>query len=430
VAKGRARWHELIKIWERTNSHHQARRDDPRPFGGPGSSRMATPTYAPAVEQRHIPGRGVGLVATRNIAAGECVVRERAVVCGTSAAFADEACARCLSFAAPDGGPLFTCAVCGLGKLCGGDLCAWTGAPHGKVACFTEGCAQGLPAADVERLRFLAHCQDLRFTKTPESFARLAAIDGLCPVIANDGTGIDEREHTAAGRLQPMLQQAVARCLAGSQVAPPNDAARGQDSAEFAFNQFTTATLLSKETKNAFGAMAPRDSVTGDRRVRGGALYNLASRVNHDCFPNTVRFDNFDGTLNDGSQFFNDGFEAMGTTANTFGNASSPDLQHFSNAPDELRLYALDKISAGTEITMSYLPVTEPLARRRRRLRNTFVFDCTCERCALETQWAIADGDRVGNCDEEFQLHSGTYLHFPNPNTVCPYKTDTFLFTI
>ena len=232
MAKGRARWHELIKIWERTNSHHQARRDDPRPFGGPGSSRMATPTYAPAVEQRHIPGRGVGLVATRNIAAGECVVRERAVVCGTSAAFADEACARCLSFAAPDGGPLFTCAVCGLGKLCGGDLCAWTGAPHGKVACFTEGCAQGLPAADVERLRFLAHCQDLRFTKTPESFARLAAIDGLCPVIANDGTGIDEREHTAAGRLQPMLQQAVARCLAGSQVAPPNDAARGQDSAE------------------------------------------------------------------------------------------------------------------------------------------------------------------------------------------------------
>jgi SET and MYND domain-containing protein len=282
----------------------------------------------------------------------------------------------------------------------------------------------------VERLRFLAHCQDLRFTKTPESFARLAAIDGLCPVIANDGTGIDEREHTAAGRLQPMLQQAVARCLAGSQVAPPNDAARGQDIAEFAFNQFTTATLLSKETKNAFGAMAPRDSVTGDRRVRGGALYNLASRVNHDCFPNTVRFDNFDGTLNDGSQFFNDGFEAMGTTANTFGNASSPDLQHFGNAPDELRLYALDKISAGTEITMSYLPVTEPLARRRRRLRNTFVFDCTCERCALETQWAIADGDRVGNCDEEFQLHSGTYLHFPNPNTVCPYKTDTFLFTI
>ena len=43
--------------------------------------------YAPAVAPREIPGRGVGLVATRDIAAGECVLRERATVCGTSVAF-------------------------------------------------------------------------------------------------------------------------------------------------------------------------------------------------------------------------------------------------------------------------------------------------------------------------------------------------------
>ena len=46
---------------------------------------------------------------------------------------------------------------------------------------------------------------------------------------------------------------------------------------------------------------------------------------------------------------------------------------------------------------MSYLPVSEPVGRRRRRLRDTFGFSCACERCRLETAWAREDGDPTGD---------------------------------
>ena len=68
---------------------------------------------------------------------------------------------------------------------------------------------------------------------------------------------------------------------------------------------------------------------------------------------------------------------------------------------------ALDRIPAGAEVTMSYLPVTEPLARRRRRLRHTFGFDRARARCLLETEWAKQDGDRVGDVAEETRALGG-----------------------
>ena len=347
--------------------------------------------YAPAVAPTEIPGRGIGLVATRDIAAGECVLRERAVVCGTAVAFRDAACARCLAFTAPDGAPLFTCATCGLAKLCGGDACAWSGMPHGKVACHAETLARGLtlPPADVERLRFLAACADLRGENSEASAAKLSAIAALCPVVGPNGEGVASRELTAARRLHPVLQTAVARALAGAQrSAPVGECATNETLARVTGSLAETAALLSKETKNAFGAMAPRDVANGNRRVRGGALYALASRVNHDCFPNVARFDNFDGALaRDAFRDFSNGGGGV--------------------APDELRLMALDRIPAGAEVLMSYLPVTEPLARRRRRLRHTFGFDCACARCALEAKWAVEDGDRVGDAAEETRAAGG-----------------------
>ena len=353
--------------------------------------------YAPAVAPREIPGRGIGLFATRDISAGECVLRERATVCGTSVPFLDSACARCLAFTAPDGAPLFTCATCGLAKLCGGDVCAWDGMPHGKVACYAEVLAKGLPPADVERLRFLAACADLRGENSEASLAKLRAVAALCPAVGPSGEGVASRELAAARRLHPVLETAVARALAGAQrSAPVGDARAFEETvACVAGSAAETASLLSKETKNAFGAMAPRDVASGDRRVRGGALYALASRVNHDCFPNVARFDNFDGALE--RDAFRDFAREDGEPA------SAPRRV----APDELRLMALDRIPAGAEVTMSYLPVTEPLARRRRRLRHTFGFDCACARCRMEAGWAAEDGDRVGDAAEETRAAGG-----------------------
>jgi SET and MYND domain-containing protein len=353
-------------------------------------------TYAPAVTRWDIPGRGVGLVATRDIAPGECVLRERAIVCGTSASFLDSACARCLAFAAPDGGPLFTCATCGLAKLCGGDACAWSGSPHGKVACFAETLARGLPPADVERLRFLAACADLRGENTADASRRLASIHALCPVVSETGEGIEPRERIAAERLFPLLKRAVARAVAGTRTGPVDEASVAASADRIAGTVFETARLLAKESRNAFGAMAPRDSQTLERNVRGGALYDTASRVNHSCFPNTARFDNFDGML-DGDAFeaFADAVPA--SVADGFGGERKT-----KSPPDELRLIAVDAVPMGTEITMSYLPIDEPLASRRRRLRDTFGFECHCARCELEMRWAREDGDGVGDEGEDF----------------------------
>ena len=61
-----------------------AHRRPPTQSRAPGATTAAmSSAYAPAVAPREIPGRGVGLIATRDIAAGECVLRERAIVCGT-----------------------------------------------------------------------------------------------------------------------------------------------------------------------------------------------------------------------------------------------------------------------------------------------------------------------------------------------------------
>jgi|AntAceMinimDraft_1070359.scaffolds.fasta_scaffold49700_1 hypothetical protein len=49
-----------------------------------------------SVRETLLPGRGVGLVAARDIAAGECVVVEAAVLTGVSEEFRGSCCACCL----------------------------------------------------------------------------------------------------------------------------------------------------------------------------------------------------------------------------------------------------------------------------------------------------------------------------------------------
>ena len=104
----------------------------------------------------------------------------------------------------------------------------------------------------------------------------------LCP--EHDGPP-PARELAAAHRLRDLL----ARAAAASALAPAADAIAGTVA--------ENAALLAKEAHNAFGIMAPATPNDPERRVRGGAVYDLASRVNHDCFPNVARFDNFDGDI-------------------------------------------------------------------------------------------------------------------------------------
>ena len=334
-----------------------------------------------AVAQREIPGRGVGLVAARDINAGETVVSEHALLVGVSEDFRETCCASCL---AP--GATTRCAGCHQVVLCGADACTH-GSGHGAVVCAAERVASThrppMSIPDRERLRFLSACAELRRLHVVNGDANsrgiLDATLQLCPAVGPNGEGIDAREASAAERVQPALEAAVKLATIAH-----TDATK-ELLGIIAGDLLENASLLAKETKNAFGIMAPHAASSSGhegeahRRVRGGAVYQLSSRVNHGCFPNVARFDNFDGVL--------------ASQTHEFHRAPS-DL---TPSPTELRLVAMDKIPAGHELLMSYLPVNEPCASRRRRVRRTFGFSCQCERCALEVEWAVQDDAPTGD---------------------------------
>lgn len=54
------------------------------------------------------------------------------------------------------------------------------------------------------------------------------------------------------------------------------------------------AALLRKEQLNAYGIMAPPCADGQRRAARGSGLFHACAMVNHECNPNTARFDLFD----------------------------------------------------------------------------------------------------------------------------------------
>ena len=321
-----------------------------------------------AVRETRIPGRGVGLVAARDIAAGESVVVERAVLTGVSEEFRASCCACCLrpaaaahasssSSSSSSSHPvaLTQCRGCAQVLLCGATdgghaaSCAWTPGGHGPVACAAEriaaapssddgggggGGGGGGPlvasTTDRERLRFLAACADLRmnvlFANDASAASRLEAVCSLCPIAGEGegigtnaghagggvsggggGGGVSAGEMSAAARLHPLLERAAAMALGimnadgtftlqggaggggggGGGVGVGVSAEAAAKVGAVAGSAGDSAWLLAKEGCNAFGVMAfpaaagNNDDEQQERRVRGGAVNHLASRVNH-----------------------------------------------------------------------------------------------------------------------------------------------------
>ena len=58
----------------------------------------------------------------------------------------------------------------------------------------------------------------------------------------------------------------------------------------------------------------------------------------------------------------------------------------FYNEGTSLRVRSVRDISAGEEVTISYVPVTETLWDRRQALWRQYKFDCECDRCILEEE--------------------------------------------
>lgn len=83
------------------------------------------------------------------------------------------------------------------------------------------------------------------------------------------------------------------------------------------------------------------------------SLYPLAAMINHSCKPNAVRV-----------------------------YTSSMDNDESSEV---MVAHATQAIKQGEEIVWSYVPTTRPYHDRRKRIKETFGFDCICERCKAES---------------------------------------------
>eukprot|EP00892_Ulva_mutabilis_P006140 jgi/Ulvmu1/3899/UM018_0121.1 len=115
--------------------------------------------------------------------------------------------------------------------------------------------------------------------------------------------------------------------------------------------------LVGREMCNSFGIMAPSHE-EGERRIRGSALYQHASCLNHECIPNAARVEDFDD----------------GSTSSTY-----------------MRVRPLHKIPAGEQICISYFSLALDLTDRRRLCRDQYNFNCTCMRCMNEERQAAVE---------------------------------------
>lgn len=95
----------------------------------------------------------------------------------------------------------------------------------------------------------------------------------------------------------------------------------------------------------------------GQQTVGVGLFPNL-SLVNHDCWPNCSV------TLNNGNQSA---------------------LNSALHSKRRIEVRALGKISAGQELTVSYVDNMNVSSERQKLLKDRYFFDCSCERCAHKT---------------------------------------------
>ena len=93
-----------------------------------------------------------------------------------------------------------------------------------------------------------------------------------------------------------------------------------------------------------------------ERKLKGSGFFPVASLLNHDCLPNTARFDSFD-------------------------------RQTPAGLPGDTKLFlrALHDIPKGEELTSSYFPLTLTFQERQQRCSEQYEFACSCLRCQVST---------------------------------------------
>ena len=283
-------------------------------------------------------GGGRGLFAGRPLRAGEVALQEMPLLAWPAEAFAGVCCAGCLRLCAP--GTAMACpGGCGAAVFCS-ETCWLNSGGHDKLH-HPPGVCRGLKmlresAASVEErdaARFLLLAYNAKLYHS-------AAFQQLWGLVAAG-------QHAQQVRLQSLVE------LVHAALGPQATASVGEATA-----------LLARDGANGFAIMGPRKE-DGERQARGFAIYPALAMTNHECLPNCVRYDDFDGTDRTG-------------------------LFPHSQAPPNnmlLQLRTLHALPQGEELLLAYFPLDWDLEERRERLAQDYGFECTCGRCRLEASW-------------------------------------------
>ncbi|CAM6100717.1 unnamed protein product [Calypogeia fissa] len=291
-----------------------------------------------------LPGRGRGLVTTRHINGGEVILRESPAFLYVSHCFALTYCGTCLRRCSP---PTNSCSECRAVTFCS-SACSQRHSPH-LCSALAELNKTGIVdhGDTADQARFLLSAYLLALS-LPSEFERLMLLEGVGVV------------DDAVRELHAFVEEAVR----GWPWRSVGEEKKWEVSVE------VTADLLAKDARNTFGYMAPFE-VGGERTVRGHGVYQTASFINHDCLPNSCRFDYLDGPID----------------CNT-----------------DIYIRALYSIPENTEVTISYFPINWPFKSRVERLSEEYGFVCKCKRCQLEEGWT--DSDSEGEEDNEDEVIS------------------------
>ena len=359
------------------------------------------------MEVQDIPGRGLGVVATRTLQSGEVIVNDLPILLYPQASAIQDVCSFCLRWLSAPGKTsilsklkyyYFTpnatiskhqpilyslnyagivpiaCSSCASAGFCSPQCAAAAAtdpASHNPLVCRSLAACNitGLSDEDQSALHYLLRACSLLLAAqngTPDAtsavaaasrYAQLTSLAGAPPstftdipvsTAVNSSDSVKLRIHELHGRIHHALSIAGIRDL--SQITSE-----------------VIQSLLERDAVNSYGIAAPllpgSDSEE-DRKLRGSGLYPSASRVNHECLPNAARFDAFDAFPNDG------GIAASIPGANT-----------------ALQLRMRHALPAGEEVTQSYFPLTWTFYQRQERCREQYGFVCACPRCQEEATW-------------------------------------------
>ncbi|XP_076889268.1 histone-lysine N-methyltransferase ASHR2-like [Bidens hawaiensis] len=311
----------------------------------------------PAIGTTEIPGRGRAMISLRPLKAGEIILRESPIILYSALPFhptnnhqTNTYCSHCFTIISPHSQPI-TCSTCS------SQFCTITcqskasTSSHTPWVCQTQTrliklVSNNSDSLDIQtQTRSIVSAYNLAVL-SPMKFQTLLSLHG-------SGSYSDNLFDSSASFIHSLV----------SSVCPPLPVDVG-------FSLELTKALLMKDKLNSFGLMEPFSEKNGQRSLRAGGVYPVASLFNHDCLPNACRFDYLDAV---------DGRKPDDNT--------------------EITIRMIHDVPQAREICLSYFPVNLKYVERQKRLSEDYGFVCDCDRCKVEAGWSESEEEGLAMDD-------------------------------